>query len=230
MARFNSASEFQDFVAANAAGMAADLLRTARESQNDDEARTRRVREALEASWPEGMASMRAALFAMAQHGLWMLKRLDEVQRDSPRDPHQPVRIGLALLQSSATITLGEIRTLLEGGYWAGAAARWRALHESAVAAKLIAQGGPRIAQRFLDHGYVVQTRRLSEYLDNHGVGPVPEEELRDRIARADELERTNAVVDSKYPFGSQYAWAVPLMPLGAVSYTHLTLPTSDLV
>lgn len=216
MARFNSTSEFQDFVAANAAGMAADLLKTARESQNDDEARTRQVREALEAAWPEGMASMRAALFAMGQHGLWMLNRLDEVERGSSRDPHQPVRIGLALLQSSATLTLGEIRTLLEAGYWAGAAARWRALHESAVAAKLIAQGGPRIAQRFLDHGYVVQTRRLSEYLDNHGVGPVPEEELRDRIAKADELERTNAVVDSKYPFGSQYGWAVPLMPTGA--------------
>ncbi|WP_416046574.1 DUF5677 domain-containing protein [Propioniciclava soli] len=81
-----------------------------------------------------------------------MLNRLDEVERGSSRDPHQPVRIGLALLQSSATLTLGEIRTLLEAGYWAGAAARWRALHESAVAAKLIAQGGPRIAQRFLAH------------------------------------------------------------------------------
>lgn len=216
MGRFNSASEFEDFVAANAAGMAGDLLKTAEESQNDDEARTRRVREALEAAWPEGMASLRAALFAMGQHGLWMLNRLDEVERDSPRDPHQPVRMGLALLQSSATLTLGEIRTLIEAGYWAGAASRWRALHKGAVAAKLIAQGGPRIAQRFLDHGYVVQTRRLSEYLSNHGVGPVPEEELQDRIARADELERTNAMADSKYPFDSQYGWAVPLMPLGA--------------
>jgi hypothetical protein len=216
MGKFNSASEFEDFLAANAEGMATDILKAAAESQSDNEARGRQVREAIEAAWPEGMAAIRAASFAMAQHALWMVNRLDEVERDTSDDPHQPVRIGLALLQSNATLILGEIRTLMEAGYWAGAASRWRALHESAVAAKLIAQGGPRIAQRFLDHGYVVQTRRLGQYFNEHGVGPVPEPELQERITRAEELERNNEIADSKYPFGGQYGWAVPLMPLGA--------------
>lgn len=215
MGRFNSASEFQDFIATNAAGMATDILQAAAEAQHDDEVRTRRVREALEATWPKGMAAIRAVLFAMAQHGLWMVNRLDEVEKETPDDPHQPVRMALALLQSNATLTLGEIRTLLEGGYWAGAASRWRALHETSVTSKLIAEGGAWIAQRFLDHGYVVQTRRLSEYLNEHGVGPVPEAELQARVVRAEEMERGNAVADSDYPFGSQYGWAVPLMPLG---------------
>jgi hypothetical protein len=53
---------------------------------------------------------------------------------------------------------LGESRCLAVAGYWVGAAARWRGLHELAVTARLIAESGSKIAQRYLDHGFVVQT------------------------------------------------------------------------
>src|SRR5271165_6398888 len=67
-------------------------------------------------------------------------------QHDLPRVPRL-----LTLIHSSATVTLYEIRTLLLEGLWAGAAARWRALHELTVTAVLVARGGGAIARRYLN-------------------------------------------------------------------------------
>jgi hypothetical protein len=107
-----------------------------------------------------------------------------------------------------------------------GAAARWRGLHELAVTARLIAEGGPEIAQRYLDHGFVVQTRRLLAYHDRHGVGPVSQEELDERSHRAAELEKLNNVAGARSRFRDAYGWATPL--LGPNELGEYPRPTFD--
>ena len=62
------------------------------------------------------------------------------------------------------------------------------------MTALLVADGGPAIAQRYLDHGYVVQTRRLFAYMDAHGVGPVSLTELAQRSEEAASLEERHEI------------------------------------
>ena len=68
-------------------------------------------------------------------------------------------------------MTLHEIATLLQAGLWSGAAGRWRALHELAVTGTVLATSGSAIAGRFLDHSFVVQTKRLRAFQLAHGGG-----------------------------------------------------------
>jgi hypothetical protein len=121
---------------------------------------------------------------------------------------------------------LQEIRVLLEAGVWSGGAARWRALHETAVTALLIAEEDAALAQRYLDHGHVAQTRRLKAYYDEHGVGPVAPPELDDRVAQATTLEAAHKLPDANYRFRDGYGWALPLMPVN--SRGNRVRPTMD--
>lgn len=196
--------------------MAKDILRHAADSRERRQSLASEVAQAIRSQWSDGLDLLDAAVFAMGQHGLFMLNRLDEVDQNSPKDPHQIIRIVLALLHFNATITLQEIRALLEAGFWSGGAARWRALHESAVTAKLIAKGDPALAQRYMDHGYVVQTRRLKAYFDEHGVGPVAAPELESRVTEATALEAKHSLAGAAYRFRDAYGWALTLMPLTA--------------
>lgn len=224
--RFSSISELEEFLASNADGMAADILRHASDSRERRQSQAAEVADTIRSEWSDGLDMLDAAVFAMGQHGLFMLNRLDEVDRDSPNDSHQIVRIVLALLQFSATITLQEIRTLLEAGFWSAGAARWRALHELAVTAKLVAGWGPTLAQRYMDHGYVVQTRRLKAYSDEHGVGPVAPTELDARMVQTKALETKHSLPGEAHRFRDPYGWALTLMPL--TSKGRRVRPTMD--
>ena len=165
MPRFNTLSELHEFLDKNAAGMAQDTLSAAADSLEKRRADSVGVSQAISERWCEGLAALDTAIFAMGQNGLMMLKRLDEVDAAEPNDSHQTVRVVLALQQFNALIVLQEIRVLLQAGFWSGGAARWRALHESAVTAKGIGGGDAVLAQRYLDHGFVFQTRRLAALL-----------------------------------------------------------------
>ena len=224
--RFSSMSDLEEFLASNASGMADDILQHAADSRERRRSQASEVAGAIRSEWSDGLDMLDAAVFAMGQHGLFMLSRLDEVDQDSPKDAHQIVRVVLALLHFNATITLQEIRTLLEAGFWSAGAARWRALHELAVTAKLIAAGGPALAHWYMDHGYVVQTRRLKAYFDEHGVGPVTSAELDARVARATALEAKHTLTGDTYRFREAYGWAATLMPLTAKG--SRTRPTMD--
>lgn len=214
MPRFNSFPDLQAFLESNASGVASDIRSHAADSRERRQALAREVSDAIRLRWPDGLDILDAAIFTMGQHGLFMLERLDEVDQSASEDTHQTVRAVLALLHFNATITLQEIRTLLEAGFWSAGAARWRALHESAVTAMLIAKEDATIAQRYLDHGHVVQTRRLKAYFDEHGVGPVAPPELDSRVARATALEAKHSLPGGGYRFRDAYGWALPLMPL----------------
>lgn len=150
------------------------------------------------------------------QNGLMMLKRLDDVDADDPNDSHQRVRVVLALQQFNALIVLQEIQVLLRAGFWSGGAARWRTLHEAAVTARVLAEGDAALAQRYLDHGFVVQTRRLAAYFAEHGVSPIDAAELLARSKESAALEETHFLSDSSSKFREPYGWAIPLMATNA--------------
>jgi hypothetical protein len=151
-----------------------------------------------------------AVIYSMQQNGLIILQRMDEVGEDN----HSDSREALCLLHSGATITLCEIRTLLLEGLWAGASARWRALHELTVTAVLVAGGGTSIARRYLDHGFVVQTERLARFYDHHARGPLPEATLRQRQIKSNIIIEHSTLPNQNGSFKDQYGWAIPLMPL----------------
>jgi hypothetical protein len=146
----------------------------------------------------------------MQQNGLLMLQRMDEVSEDD----HSDARTALSLIHSSATVTLYEIRTLLLEGLWAGAAGRWRALHELTVTAVLIARGGSVIAKRYLNHGFVIQTERFARFYNHHARGPLLPDELRRRQAKAETLIDRFTLPDQRGSFKDPYGWAAPLMPI----------------
>lgn len=198
---------YWEFLQANIAGAGTDAMRSAAESLHSRTARDKGVRDEVNTLWSSGWVHFDTVIFAMEQNGLAMLQRSGATD-----DDHSPVRDALSLLHSSATMTLHEIRHLLLGGLWVGAAARWRALHEVAVTATLIAKNGADIAQRYLDHGFVVQTKRLAEFHAVHTRGPVPAATLSERLAEAESITKAHALDDQTSPFSAQYGWAIPLM------------------
>lgn len=216
MPRFDTLAELREFLSSNATGMADDTLSSAADSREKRRADAAEVATAIGERWTEGLAALDAAVFAMGQNGLMMLKRLDVVDAADPTDSHQTVRIVLALQQFNALIVLQEIQVLLQAGFWAGGAARWRALHETAVTARIIAEGDAALSQRYLDHGFVVQTRRLAAYFDEHGVGPIGPAELASRSKDAAALEETHYLSDASSKFREPYGWAIPLMATNA--------------
>lgn len=197
-------------ILAMAPDVANDIRRHGDESHLERGERSRGVRYAIERQYADQFRALDHVVFALEQHGVLMLKRIDDVAEDE----HTPVRSALALIQSAATMTVQEIGDLASAGYWVGAAARWRALHELAVTARLVAEGGAEIAQRYLDHGFVVQTRRFLEYRKRHGVGPLSQTELDARSRQAAELEERHEIAVSRSRFRDGYGWAIPLLPL----------------
>jgi hypothetical protein len=188
-----------------------DGLKHAAAARGTRAARDMKVRTEIAAGWPDGWTYFDAVLYAMEQNTLVMMKRSNETT-----DSYTPVRESLLLLQSAATVTVHEIRHLLLGGFWAGAAARWRALHELAVCGTLLAKHGNEIAERFLAHSFVVQTKRLRDFYAVHGRGPVPKEELDRRWSDAEAMVAEHETPDDPVRFTTQYAWALPLLKLSA--------------
>lgn len=219
-----TASEWEEWLSDLAPGMA-DIVR-----EGSTEALTKRAARdsKLAATIRNGHATQFDAIdqivFGMEQAAVQMLDRIGFVKEDD----HTPVRSALVLLQSAATMTIREITLLASQGYWVAGAARWRALHELAVSARLIAEGGPSIAQRYLDHGFVVQTRRALAYRDAHDAGPVTAVELNERARQADALETTHAIANSGSRFRDAYGWALPMLETTAKG--SIPRPTFDVL
>jgi hypothetical protein len=215
--------EYWQFLETHRASSAADAMRTASASRDRRQIRDERIRDEIDSQWSAGWDYFDAVIFGMEQNGLAMLKRSGDTQ-----DGHSPVRDALTLLHSSATMTLHEIRHLLRGGLWVGAAARWRALHELSVTAMLVAKNGVDLAQRYLDHGFVVQTRRLAEYQRTHGRGPLTPDILEERLAEVESVVKAHTLDDQSSQFGSPYGWAISLMSYRKSGLRHT--PTFDVL
>lgn len=203
-----SAARFQRMLSQESSSVADDILAQSKNHVKQRET-YQQLRQNIKEKYTEAWDCFDAVIFSMQQNGLLMLRRMDEVGEDD----HSDARTALALIHSSATVTLYEIRTLLSEGLWAGAAGRWRTLHELAVTAVLVARGESAIARRYLDHGFVTHTERLSRFYDRHARGPLSPDELRRRQAKSAILIENFTLPDQHGTFRDSYGWAAPLMP-----------------
>lgn len=191
-----------------ATAFAHDIISRSNEEARGADRVAERVRIEISQAWSRGWELFDACIFASQQNGLLLLER-----GESTRDGHSPKRDVLTLVYCAAVIHLLEIRQLLSAGLWAGAAARWRALHEISVTARTLAQSDVVTAERYIDHSFIVQTQRLSKFWEAHKRGPLSEVELdRRRAAAAVHLAKYSATDEA--PFGDAYGWAAHLMPL----------------
>jgi Family of unknown function (DUF5677) len=217
---------FRQVLEHQATPMARDIWRLTSQNRGERIRQQAAVRRTVLRDWMQAWEYWDAVVYGAQQNAVLLLQRRDRTRPDFALDEHASVRDALCLIQFAGTLTLQEVGTLLVNGFWAGAAARWRALHELAVTAILVARGGADIATRYHDHGYVVQTRRLAQYRAAHGVGPVGPDELLARKQRSEELIARHTLPNESTSFPDSYGWATPLMPLSKKG-TYLK-PTFD--
>jgi len=218
----SESAKFMKLVEHEAEPHARDILRLSREAHARSSTLNSRIESDISNRWAKGWEFFDGVVYATQQDGAMLLQRTDEVD-----DDHSPMREALALINSAACLVFQEIRTLLLAGFWSGAVGRWRALHELAVSAIIVAQQDPSFAQRYLDHSFVVQTHRLCEYYEVHGRGPVAQQELEKRRAQAELLSQKHQVSNAPKRFRDSYGWAAPLMPLNRQG-DKLVPPTFD--
>ncbi len=199
--------QYRAFLRDDAPQLARDLIAAAQSTRRDRAAADASVAEDIAHVWAKGWTALDAVIDAM-EHSSGLMASQMKLE-----DDHADVREALLLQQAMATMTLREIRELLQAGYISGSAARWRALHETAVTAVLIAEGGAEIARRYLDHGVVAQITRLEAFYEQPHPDAPPPEERRRRRERVDELIAKHTLTDQTIGFARPYAWASPLMP-----------------
>ncbi|MGO8765324.1 MAG: DUF5677 domain-containing protein [Limisphaerales bacterium] len=98
---------------------------------------------------------------------------------------------------------------LLRGGFPDGVGARGRSLHECAVVAVAIAEGGPEIAQRFMAHeavGRLKDARAYEKHQERLGLEPFDTGFVDDLQVQVD-----NLVAKFGKPFADDNGWAAPM-------------------
>jgi hypothetical protein len=200
-------AEVQAWISAEAPGLAEDFLQLGRQNRASRELKEADIAGRIAHIWARGWTVFDAVISAMEQSAAMMFTRT-EIE-----DDYAPIREALMLIQSASTLTLREIRQLLMAGYLSGATARWRALHELAVTAILVAEGGPIIAQRYIDHGIVTQLVRLEEFYRQPHPDAPSDEEREERLRLVRELTANHTLAEETLAFGRPYGWATPLMP-----------------
>ena len=133
--------------------------------------------------------------------------RINDETRDAPELEHRKhlVEVLTRCHARSCQIT-EEILCLLAAGLADGAMARWRTLHEVAVAALFIAANGEDLAERYILH-QVVESRRAAEDYDKFrerlGLEPL-------KVAEVRNLEIQFAALKTRFgrDFIGSYGWA----------------------
>jgi hypothetical protein len=117
----------------------------------------------------------------------------------------------LTLLHARACLTAAEVLNSLRGGFPDAAYARWRTLHELAVSAYVIVDGGQEVAERYLLHAYV-EDAKDAQHFQRHA-----ERLGYEAMEDAEVTELTQSVEQLVKRFGKeyrdQYGWAAPLFP-----------------
>ena len=120
-------------------------------------------------------------------------------------------RAVLEHLHGRAIVTAWEVAALIRSSLPSGASARWRSLHELAVAGVAIAQFGEEVAERYVAHEAVRSWRVLKELRDQGShwkVIPIPEQ-----VFDQAEAEYHSAIAKFGRNFRLDYEWARPAMP-----------------
>lgn len=160
-----------------------------------DQARTRVIKD-----WGKANDALRMLVVLCEQEGHKFNIRQLETKRRNSRDAT------LARLHIRGCRIANEILLLLEHGHNEGAQARWRTLHEVAIAATLIKKGGVSLAERYLDHEAIERKSSLDDFrraTEARGGGQL-------RIVDAIEIETEFERMIEKHgsAFKGMYGWA----------------------
>ena len=107
--------------------------------------------------------------------------------QNEARGSNDAVFKALTILHARACQISSAILELLRSGYADDAHARWRSLHEIAVASHFISQNGKDLAERYLLHDTVERYKTACQhkrYADRINEEPIPEEDF-DRLKSA---------------------------------------------
>lgn len=166
---------------------------------NDDGAATRAK---VAADWGEPLDRLRMLVALCEQEGDTF-----NIAHLSGKPGRGDLRAGaLARLHIRACRIAKEILLLLENGFAEGAQARWRTLHEVAVTATLIAEGGDTLAERYFDHEAVERKRALDDHRRAAAVAGEPEISRRQTAG----IEKAYGAAIKKHgkSFNGMYGWA----------------------
>lgn len=155
-----------------------------------------------------------AADWAEPLDRLRMLIALCEQEGDTFNIAHLSGKSGRGQLRTEALARLHiracriakEIVLLLENGFAEGAQARWRTLHEVAVTATLIAEGGDTLAERYFEHEAVERKRALDDHRRAAGVAGEPG--ISQRQSAGIEQAYRSAIKKYGKSFNNMYGWA----------------------
>jgi hypothetical protein len=117
--------------------------------------------ERLEERWGKPLGQLRMLLTMVRE---WCE---NAHRHESSRKRHKEKQLReilIRLLVRGCQVT-DEIFCLLENGFADGAMARWRTLHEIAVVAAVVSQGGEALAERYIAHQAVESKRAMEKYL-----------------------------------------------------------------
>jgi hypothetical protein len=151
--------------------------------------------------WGEALDLLDQLLSVSEEFGMFHIKRLASAPDRFPRT--YPLLIDL----HSRGVQVGEeTLALLRCGFAAGAEARWRTLHETAVVAAFIAKHGTETVERYAEHDHVRVKKAMDSEQEHHrelGLEPYTDEEMKEAADRYEELRRKYGAV-----FLGDYGWA----------------------
>jgi hypothetical protein len=127
-------------------------------------------------------------------------------------------------LHARSCQVLYEVITLIEGGFADGALARCRTLHEIAVTAMFLQQGGEALTRAYLDHEVIESWKAVQKQMTYLG-------RIAEKPPSATVQQRLKARYDAllaKYgkPFKQQYGWAATTLKRDRPSFADIELAT----
>jgi hypothetical protein len=160
------------------------------------------------------LARLMVKVWGLADHAFQASNYIGyELGRDiatSSRE-HGPKVLALLGAHGRALRTAGEIRHLAMSGFHAGAAARWRSLHELAVLIGVLNTADPEVSRRYLDYARIENLRDMEQYqLHAEALGRKPFDA--EVVEQAEQLA-AEVVERSGEEMRKENGWAFPLFP-----------------
>lgn len=152
--------------------------------------------------WGEALDLLDQLLSVAEEFGMVHAHRLAEWREGSPKT--YPLLIDL---HSRGVQVAEETLALLRSGFAAGAEARWRTLHETAVVAAFIAKHGEETVERYAAHDHVRVKKAMEAEQEHHrelGLEPYTDQEMSEARATYKELRQRYG---SAFTAGD-YGWA----------------------
>jgi hypothetical protein len=160
-------------------------------------------RQGIDARWGGALDRLKMLHELSREAGEAFYKR----HRRSKSPKRQNLGQALSSLHLRACQVTAEIILLLENGYPDGAMARWRTLHEIAVTAAVLDEGGEEVARRYLGHQAIEAKRAVDQYQKDHIA--LGEKSLSPTVLRRITLGFDAAIAEFGPSFKNPYGWAV---------------------